>query len=156
LVGTGPSVKEILSASQRDGLKNVHISGVIPLPKALELTAQSQVVVVPLRETLHTRTCCPTKLVQYSAMGKAIVTIAVSDVALALKKDAAAVVVSPAYVQSFPRAVKVLLKDPKRRGDIGERAKFVFENYDWEKISKPLLALYGGAPLLRGDLVQQG
>jgi len=146
-------VKEILSASQRDGLKNVHISGVVPLPKALELTAQSQVVVVPLRETLHTRTCCPTKLVQYSAMGKAIVTIAVSDVALALKKDAAAVVVSPAYVQSFPRAVKVLLKDPKRRGDIGERAKFVFANYDWEEISKPLLALYGGAPLLRGDLI---
>src|SRR5579883_3348984 len=70
--------------------------------------------------------CCPTKLSQYAIMEKAIVNTKVSDDALTLDANLAAIVVNPHDPDSFAAAVSGLLNDLDLAKCLGKRAKRLF------------------------------
>lgn len=142
IVGEGPAKALIMSLAHQAGSKNIRFSGILPLETATTISAESQVVVSPLRQTFHTRTCCPTKIIQYAAMGKAIVSTAVSDVVLTLKEKNAAVVVNSDDSSTFAKSVRNLLTDSDLRRAVGIRASLVFKEFDWDCLSKRLVRLY--------------
>ncbi|GEM_PF-2046406 len=72
--------------------------------------------------------CCPTKLSQYAIMEKAIVNTKVSDDALTLDANLAAIVVNPHDPDSFAAAVSGLLNDLDLAKCLGKRAKRLFSH----------------------------
>ncbi len=142
LAGDGPSLQYLKSEAQRRKLGNITFAGIVSLSEATRLVSESLIAVLPLRDTLHSRTCCPTKLSQYAILAKAIVTTRVSDDALMLEANSAAMVVGPNQASAFAEAVKELLMNPTLGKTLGERACRLFERRGWNGLAESVVTLY--------------
>lgn len=123
------------------GLTNVVFIGSVPLEKAYEMVAISEVVLSPLKNTLSKTVCCPIKVLEYMAFGKAMVLDEVSDLSKFLKEQDAALVCDPENEEEFAENIRLLLKNAKLRNRIGANAKRLAEDFSWEKQGQKLAKL---------------
>ncbi len=111
------------------------------VPDVQPYIAQAAVYVAPLRMGSGTRL----KLLEAMAMGKAIVSTRLGAEGL-LPPDLtepALVIVPDNDPRAFAEAVIALLRDPDRRGQLGQAARrFVQAHYDWRVIIPRLEAVY--------------
>jgi glycosyltransferase involved in cell wall biosynthesis len=104
--------------------------------------AAADALMLPLPDSLANRGRFPTKLGEYLAMGKPVVTNPTGDVGALLRRTGAAVL-APDDSQGYADAVVALLKDPDRRQELGKRARRVAEEeLDYRLLAKRLLAVY--------------
>jgi glycosyltransferase involved in cell wall biosynthesis len=140
IVGDGPHIyrQELEELVHSYGLTNVVFTGSVPLEKAYEMIARSEVVLSPLENSLSKIVCCPIKVLEYMAFGKAMVIDEVSDLSKYLKEKDAALVCDPENEEKFAENIQLLLKDTDLRKRIGANAKRLAEDYSWEKQGKKL------------------
>lgn len=144
IVGDGPYRSELELMVQRHNLSNVIFTGFVPVDKAYEILAKSQVVLFPFAKSLLTDVSCPVKLLDYMGLGKAMVIDNVSEVALMLKENDAALVCDPDNDSEFIDNIRLLCNDEALRVRIASKARQLAVNFSWEKQGEKLARLVEG------------
>jgi glycosyltransferase involved in cell wall biosynthesis len=125
-VGGGEDAQDediILSESERLGLsERVRITGFLPREKALELVAEADVCLSPYYPTPILNSTSPTKLIEYMALGKAVVANDHPEQKLVLNESQAGLCVSWDE-KEFSGAIKQILDNPDEKKAMGERGR---------------------------------
>lgn len=144
IVGDGPHREELEMMKEQLALDNVIFTGKVPLHEAYAMIARSEIALLPFPKTIATEVACPIKVIEYMALGKAMIIDDVSDLSHLLKDHEAALMGDPDREQEFVGNIKLLLYGPEMRKRIGDRARALAENYSWdlqvEKLHKILTA----------------
>jgi glycosyltransferase involved in cell wall biosynthesis len=126
IVGRGddPTDEQLLAAEvARLGLEaSVVFVGQLPQPKALEYVRDAAVCLSPFFPTPILNSTSPTKLVEYMAMGKAVVANDHPEQRLVIEHSGAGLCV-PWNEDAFANAIVDLLRSPARRRELGERGR---------------------------------
>ncbi|TYL36432.1 hypothetical protein CV102_22680 [Natronococcus pandeyae] len=143
VIGDG-SMHQQLERLARRTSGTITLTGRLPHEKAMGLLASSQVVVYPIRESLHTRMLSSRKIFDYAALGKAMVLddVSDSDIWARFKSEDAAVFADPDDRADFVHNVRVLLRDDDRRAAVGRTARELATDYTWDKRVDELVGLY--------------
>jgi glycosyltransferase involved in cell wall biosynthesis len=151
LVGGGddPSDEQALKAeARRLGIEDyVHITGFLPQQQAWEHVKHADVCISPFYPTPILNSTSPTKLIEYMAMGKAVVANDHPEQSLVIAESKAGICV-PYKEDAFAEAVVQLLKNPQLAREMGLRGRsYVVEHRNYDKLADlvegKLLDLFG-------------
>jgi glycosyltransferase involved in cell wall biosynthesis len=122
--GDDPTDEQLLEAEvARLGLESsVIFVGQLPQAKALEYVRDAAVCLSPFFPTPILNSTSPTKLVEYMAMGKAVVANDHPEQRLVIEQSGAGLCV-PWSEEAFANAIVELLRSPARRRELGERGR---------------------------------
>jgi glycosyltransferase involved in cell wall biosynthesis len=129
LIGDGPAMEDLRSAVERYGMKDtVVFTGPLPhdqVPRYLDLV---DIAVQPAANEY----CCPMKILEYMALGKAIVAPRQANILDVLREDEAALF-EQAKSGDMGRALEELVKDETRRARLGRAGAAALEDrsYSW-------------------------
>lgn len=122
--GEDPTDEQLLI----DEAKKLNVShavvfvGQLPQPEALRYVQEADVCVTPLYPTPVLNAASPTKLVEYMAIGKAVVATEHPEQELIIRESGAGYC-TPWDEKAFAAAVVKLLKDPARARRMGEQGR---------------------------------
>lgn len=146
LIGDGlkmPDVKKVIQANRLESVCT--LAGVVPQNQGPIYLAACDILVSPqIRNADGTPFFgSPTKLFEYMAMGKAIVTSDMDQMAEIFEHGKTALLCEPGNALSLAQAIKTLVQDQELRMRLGEAARMeVCSKYTWqlhtEKIVKAL------------------
>jgi len=144
IIGDGPMRSKLERMINRQGIKNVILTGRLPDEEAFSIIAKSQVVIFPLKISPYTATLTSVKLFDYGALGKAIVVddVSKSEIWKEFRERKAAMFADPRNPDDFVKCVLVLLEDENLRRRLGRNAKRLVKKYTWEKLAERLVKLY--------------
>ena len=139
LVGSGDDPGDeafLLTQAARLGLDDaVTITGQLPRPQALMHVSRAGVCVAPLPPDPVLNSCSPTKLVEYMAMGKAVVATDHPEQRILIGESGGGYCV-PYDEQAFADATVRVLQDPACAEQMGRRGrKYVIEHRSYEAIA---------------------
>lgn len=140
--------KLLLDETARLGLESaVVMVGHVPRARALEYVRDADVCVSPFYPTPILNSTSPTKLVEYMAMGKAVVANDHPEQRLVIEESGAGYCV-PWDEAEFARAIVALLNAPEQAREMGERGRrYVTEHRSYARIAdvveRELLAIAG-------------
>ncbi|MGE0114249.1 MAG: glycosyltransferase family 4 protein [Steroidobacteraceae bacterium] len=139
LVGKGnhPSDEQILvdEAKRLNVLSSVVFVGQLPQSEALRYVQDADVCVSPFFPTPVLNSTSPTKLVEYMAMGKAVVANDHPEQRLVIEQSGGGYCV-PYQEDAFSAAIVKLLNAPDTARAMGERGRqYVLEHRSYEKIA---------------------
>jgi glycosyltransferase involved in cell wall biosynthesis len=147
--GNEPADEQLLvDETVRLGLESaVVMVGQVPRSRALEYVRDADVCVSPFYPTPILRSTSPTKLVEYMAMGKAVVANDHPEQRLVIEQSGAGYCVAWDEGE-FARAIVALLSSPDRAREMGERGRrYVTEHRSYARIAdlveQELLAIAG-------------
>jgi len=100
----------------------VILVGQLPQPQALQYVVEADVCTSPFYPTAVLRSASPTKLVEYMALGKAVVANDHPEQRRIIEEAGAGLCV-PYDERKFAAAIVTLLKDPKTTQIMGERGR---------------------------------
>jgi len=109
------------------------------------LVRQAHVCVAPLRASDRNvvQGCCPLKLLEYAAAGRAILAADLPAVRCVLEPGAHALLYNPRKVSHIRNAILELAESPELRRRLGEAARErVLEKFTWQSAREQLLACY--------------
>ena len=151
IVGSGnepADEKALLDETERLGLQSaVVMVGQVPRSQALEYVRDADVCVSPFYPTPILNSTSPTKLVEYMAMGKAVVANDHPEQRLVIEQSGAGYCVGWEEGE-FARAIVALLSSPAQAREMGERGRrYVTEHRSYARIAdlveRELLAIAG-------------
>ena len=139
LVGRGddPSDEELLvrEARRLDVSESVVFVGQLPQAEALRYVQEADVCVSPFFPTPILNSTSPTKLVEYLAMGKAVVANDHPEQRLVIEQSGAGYCV-PWDEEAFAAAIIKLLKSPEAAALMGQRGRaYALEHRSYPKIA---------------------
>jgi glycosyltransferase involved in cell wall biosynthesis len=139
LVGGGedPSDEQILKdEARRLGIEDrVLVTGFVPKQEAWAYVQEADVCVSPYYPTPILNSTSPTKLIEYMAMGKAVVANDHPEQRLVISESKAGICV-PYKKNAFAEAILHLLNHPKEAKKMGIRGReYVEKNRDYEQIA---------------------
>jgi glycosyltransferase involved in cell wall biosynthesis len=140
--------KLLLDETARLGLESaVVMVGHVPRARALEYVRDADVCVSPFYPTPILNSTSPTKLVEYMAMGKAVVANDHPEQRLVIEESGAGYCVRWDEAE-FARAIVALLNAPEQAREMGERGRrYVTEHRSYARIAdvveRELLAIAG-------------
>lgn len=134
--GEGPEDIELLMAEAKMcGIdESVIFTGFLERDKAFEIVRKADVCVSPFYPTQILNSTSPTKLIEYMAMGKAVVANDHPEQSLVIDRSGAGLCV-PYSEEPFADAIVYLLENPDVAADMGRKGReFVEENRSYERI----------------------
>ncbi len=139
----GPHHDDIESLSHQLGLNERLITtGWIGTEEVIQLLSAATILVLPQSNDLFARAALPTKLSEYSAMGKAIVATRVGDVPLYFTDMENAMLCEPNSAESIAHALRLLLSQPALREQLGAAAKKrAFASFDYRTAGKTIFQM---------------
>jgi len=144
VVGTGERFGELfqLAESLRIAHKVV-FTGAVDHKLVPKYTAAADVAVACFEDTEQTRCKSPLKIVEYLAMGKAIIATKMGEVVKMLNGGECGILVEPGNTEALADGIQQLLTDPNLRRELGARARRrAEEKYNWGVTAENLLAAY--------------
>ena len=105
----------------------VDLVGYLGRPELLQLYDRAHALLIPLFDDQQSRARFPTKIGEYLAAARPVVTSAVGEIPLYFTDGVDAVVCPPDDAVAFGRAIANLLSDPARAALIGRRGRRVAE-----------------------------
>jgi len=147
LVGEGDNPHERASLEQlavRVGLgRAVEFTGFVPMEQAWQLIATAEVCVSPFAPSMILDVCSPTKLVEYMALGKAIVANIHPEQTIILDESGAGMLV-PWGVQEFAAGIALTLADPDAAAARAAKGPdWVRANRTYDRIAERVYRRYG-------------
>jgi glycosyltransferase involved in cell wall biosynthesis len=135
LVGTGEGLGRLRAlAAELDLLDAVRFPGWIDHGEVPAYLAAADVALYPYRDTLINRSKCSIKILEYMAMGKAILTHRVGQNQEYLEHRKSGLLVEPGEVDAFAEGLLTLLTDPTLSEQLGSRAaQQIEERFNWSK-----------------------
>lgn len=161
ITGTAPAdprVAWLRAWARQAGFESrIDIAGYLPRSELLELYSRAHVLLIPLFDDRQSRARFPTKIGEYLAVARPVVTNAVGEIPQYFTDGVDAVVCPPNDSAAFGHAVAQLLSDPTRAALIGRRgrqlaeARFHYARYG-DMIARGLTEIAG----TRGPLGRRG
>lgn len=145
-VGDGKFRGETEGIVREEGVEaNVVFTGTVPREEVPEYLAASDIAVNPIIPPRSAQFFgSPIKLLEYMAMGKAIVTTSVGQMQGLVENGVDAMVVEPDNPKALAEAIVRLVEDEELRKMLGKNArKKVLEKYTWEKHVERILSFVG-------------
>jgi len=142
LIGDGILRPYLKYRLRKENIKNVIITGYLPYKKAMKILMKARITFECMKKCLTTMLACPVKILDYAALGKAMVLSDVSEVSYELRKKGGALVSDPEEINAFVDNVHKLLIDDKLKERISQKAMEFVKDYAWEKIGQNLIRLY--------------
>ncbi len=139
VVGYGYHKQQFEKMIAERGLKNVQFLEAMPRWDALKELAASDIAFATLVPSTAFDTVTPGKLIDYMAMGCALVGSVSGHAAHVIEESGAGVVSRDRDAEQIARYIRELAQDPERRKRMGEAGvKYVTEHFDWEQNEEKL------------------
>jgi|GEM_PF-633103 len=150
IIGGGLRLSELKSIAQAvnpEGL--IEFTGQLSREEIVEKLASSHLLVLPRRGGVFSSAGFPTKLGEYLATGKPVITTATGDIPLYLKDGESAYLIQPGDVQGLRDKIEEAIAHYDRALQIGQAGRCVaIEHFDIEvncrKVVSLLTQLWGG------------
>jgi glycosyltransferase involved in cell wall biosynthesis len=142
--GDSPADRAFLEEEvSRLGLSHcISFTGQLSRQEALAWVGRAAVCLSPFYPTFVLRSTSPTKLIEYMALGKAVVANDHPEQADVLAASGAGLCV-PWSADEFAGAMLELLNDPERAAEMGRQGRaWVWENRTYSRIAARLLPIY--------------
>jgi glycosyltransferase involved in cell wall biosynthesis len=135
IVGTGEGLVRLRSLSAELGLTDaVHFTGWIDHSQVPAFLSAADAAIYPYRDTLINRAKCSIKILEYMAMGKAIVTNRVGQNTEYLVHEQSGVLVEPGDVDAFARGLLAVLTNRSLAERLGRgAAQRVDKEFNWSR-----------------------
>lgn len=129
----------------------VDVLGYLSRPELLELYERASALLIPLFDDLQSRSRFPTKIGEYLAAARPVVTSAVGEIPRYFTDGIDAVVCPPGDPIAFGRGIADLLSDPARAALIGRRGRVIAETefhyaLFGERLAQAFAAVAGRGP----------
>jgi glycosyltransferase involved in cell wall biosynthesis len=139
LVGGGDEPGDeqlIIDEARRLGISDaVVLAGTLPQAEALRYVSEAEVCLSPFYPTPLLKSASPTKLVEYMAMGKAVVANDHPEQRLVIERSGGGYCV-PYDEAAFAAAILKLLREPETAALMGKRGRqYVLEHRSYDKIA---------------------
>ena len=105
----------------------ISVPGYLDREELLSLYRQASALLIPLFDNVRSAARFPTKLGEYLASGRPVVTSAVGEIPVCLVDGVSAVVCAPDDPEAYAEAILSLLRDPARAAAIGRQGRRVAE-----------------------------
>lgn len=139
ITGTRPGDADWLSNDLRD--PRVRLSGRVPRRELLELYSHATALLVPLFDDTKSRARFPTKIGEYLASGRPIVTTEVGEIPRYFQDGISAFMCSPDEPAAFGGKICEVLADAGRANEVGAAGRRVAEsNFDYRLHAEELHA----------------
>jgi len=137
MIGNGPRMSEVKEYIKKYKIKDkVILTGLIPQEEAPKYLSVCDILInatVPNPDGSEFFGS-PTKIFEYMAMGKAIISSNIGQLSEILEDKKTAILVKPADIKELMNAMKILIENEKLRKKFGINArKIVEEKYTWDK-----------------------
>lgn len=135
IVGTGEGLSRLRDLADDLCLHNtVHFTGWIEHQHVPAYLAAADIAIYPYRDTLINRAKCSIKILEYMAMGKAIVTTRVGQNLEYLEHGRSGILAEPGDAHAFAYALLCLLADPALAHRLGENAaRRIRDQFTWSR-----------------------
>lgn len=142
IVGSGSMVNAIKGYARELHIEEkIIFTGAVAYDKVPEYIAAADICVAVFRDTSVSRCKSPLKIVEYMAMGKAIVASEVGEIKRML--GGAGILVEPGNAQLLAQGIINFLREDSLRYKLGRRArKSVEDVYNWTITARSLLKAY--------------
>jgi glycosyltransferase involved in cell wall biosynthesis len=127
LVITGGATESTLGKAVQGKGEKIRYTGFVERNLLLREYSEAAVLAIPLFADVRSHARFPTKLGEYLASGRAVVTTWVGEIPHYLKDGLNACVITPGDVQAFGEAICLLLSSPDRAKEIGLNGREVAE-----------------------------
>ena len=123
-----PAARWLLTRGLRAGADpRLDVLGYLPREELIRLYARASALLVPLFDDDRSRARFPTKIGEYLASARPIVTTAVGEIPRYFKDDVNAVVCPPGDPATYGQRIVALLNDPDRAASIGHQGRRLAE-----------------------------
>ena len=135
VVGAGDGLAHLRSlATDMDLYEAVTFTGWIDHQDIPAYLAAADVAIYPYRDTLVNRAKCSIKILEYMAMGKAIVTSRVGQNIEYIENGESGILAEPGDVDSFANGLMAVLTDPSLAHRLGAQARERIEqSFSWSQ-----------------------
>jgi glycosyltransferase involved in cell wall biosynthesis len=124
-----PSCTDVKGLIEQLNIKDsVILAGWVDTDTVISILNASDILTVPQGNATFNKAGLPTKLAEYSAMGKAIVATKMGDVPVYFKHEDNALLCTPSDTTSLFESLERLIKEPELRLRIGQNAKNTAKN----------------------------
>ncbi len=127
------SLRLLLSEPVRvPDIQNMTVYGALPHDEVARFNAECDILVIPRLDNVVNKISFPSKLMEYLAMGKAVVGSKTSDIHRIITHMETGMLYAPGDVEDFISCL-ITLKDPLLREKLGEKGhKLAKDHYTWE------------------------
>jgi glycosyltransferase involved in cell wall biosynthesis len=135
IVGAGEGLGRLRSLAARLGLADaVRFTGWIDHSEVPAYLAAANAAIYPYRDTLINRAKCSIKILEYMAMGKAIVTHRVGQNLEYLEHEKSGILIEPGNVAAFSRGLLAVLTNPSLAETLGRGAvQRIEQEFNWSR-----------------------
>jgi len=142
LVGEGADKHRLLRIAHDRDLTNVRFESQQPLAEIPGILAASDVCLASLRPSPVFETAVPTKLLEYMACERPIISNVPGEAARLLAESGAGRTIPPGDASALVDAILTLRGDPRARAAMGQQGvEFVRENRTWSRLADQYLNL---------------
>lgn len=142
ILGEGEYKNDLIKLVEKLNLqKQVYFFGYLPFSKMIEIIANSNVGVVPIRKNLYSDLIHTNKMFEYIMFNKSVIisrTKAVED----YFNDASLMFFEPENEKDLARCILELYQNPAKRKSLVANASKIYEKYRWSKMKKKYLKIY--------------
>jgi len=140
IVGVGPLKPLIKEYVEKNQINNVIFTGKVPHKEITKYYSIADVLVIPHVRCMQTELNPTTKLFEYLAAGKPIVSSNLKPIADVVGDNA--ILVEPENPQAFAEGILTLLNNEELAKRMGENGKKLIYNYSWEESAKKIYEAY--------------
>jgi glycosyltransferase involved in cell wall biosynthesis len=140
ILGKGDLEKKIMGYIKENKLTNVYLLGFVSPEKFGFYLNLADILLIPHAKCTQTDLDPPTKLFEYLASGKPIVSFNLKAIAEVVSDNA--VLVEPDSPEALAEGILLLADDENLRRKLGEKGKVIVREYSWEMSAKKQSDLY--------------
>ncbi len=141
LLGDGDAKGEILATIKKYQLKNILMPGAVSSPEEVaRYINYSDVCVMPLKPEMLTSTITrPSKIFEFWACGKPVISCTTGEVESLTKESGAGIIVGPGDAEGLAAAIGRLSQDSRLTSEMGIKAReFVVNRFSYESLKASL------------------
>ena len=136
----GPKLDDVEAIGKQLGIQDkMVLTGWLDTCEVVDLLSAASIVALPQANDLFSRAALPTKLSEYSAMGKAILATRVGDVPAYFTHLENAYLCEPDSQEELAEGLRNLLRHEALRDKLGKAAKLrAYESFDYRTTGKAI------------------
>jgi len=144
IIGEGPYKKELEDQANKLGVENnLEFLGSMPASDVAKYYNFADIFLIPSLSTKTGTEALGLSMLEAMASGCAVIGTDVGGIPFVIKNGYNGILVKQKSSNELSHAIITLLKDKKKSQKLGNNAaKFVKENYSWDKISKDFIKIY--------------
>lgn len=140
ILGKGVLEKKLKEWIKKKKLMNVHLLGFVPSEEIEIYYNLADVLLIPHARCMQTELDQPTKLFEYLASGRPIVSFNLKAIAEVVGNNA--ILVEPDNSQAFADGILTLLSNEDLGIKLGEKGRLIVQDYSWEISAEKQYNLY--------------